>query len=99
VIDAIKALFGTGGPVQPALELVNDILSGLFTVLEEVAVITLNAQNAPDNGSTPPDDFAALEPGRYDVAALHVGAADLGQLDLLDVFLARGSIGANEPRI
>lgn len=99
LLTSLETLAGPTGPLRPILLLVNEVLADVFTILETVVVLTLNAQNAPDNGSTPPDDFAALEPGRYDVAALHVGAADLGQLDLLDVFLARGSIGANEPRI
>ncbi len=98
VISTIKGLFDVGG-LQVAFTGINAVLAALFSVLEQVVVLTINAQNRPeaDGGRPIPNDLAALEVGRYDVAALHVGA--LGLLDLLDLFVARGSVGANEPRL
>ncbi len=68
----------------------NDLLALVFTVLKDVIRITINAQNdAP--GSVPPP-MQGIEPGRYDVAALHIGVVT-GHV--LDLFLARGSGGKN----
>ena len=56
-------------------------------------VLTINAQNG-EPGAVP-DDLAALLDGQFDVAALHIGAVDAGGIDLLDVYLGRGSGGEN----
>lgn len=78
-------------------EALNPLLQSLFTVLEDVVVLTINSQNQ-ESGAMP-DDFAALPEGQYDVAALHIGAVDALGLDLLDVFLGRGSGGPNTLRV
>lgn len=100
---ALLTLIGTtirdgivnAGALTPLTSSLNLVLQGLFTVLTEVVVLTVNAQNQ-EAGSVP-DDLAALPAGRYDVAALHIGAVDAG-MDLLDVFLGRGSGGENVVR-
>lgn len=99
--SAILTLIGTtirdailaAGALTPLTGALNLLLQGLFTVLTEVVVLTINAQNG-EPGAVP-DDLAALPDGRFDVAALHIGAVDAGGLDLLDVYLGRGSGGEN----
>ncbi|MGO1198343.1 MAG: choice-of-anchor G family protein [Dermabacteraceae bacterium] len=87
--DAILA----AGALTPLTGALNLLLQGLFTVLTEVVVLTINAQNG-EPGAVP-DDLAALLDGQFDVAALHIGAVDAGGIDLLDVYLGRGSGGEN----
>ena len=99
--SAILTLIGTtirdailaAGALTPLTGALNLLPQGLFTVLTEVVVLTINAQNG-EPGAVP-DDLAALPDGRFDVAALHIGAVDAGGLDLLDVYLGRGSGGEN----
>lgn len=92
----IESAIINAGVLTPLTEALTTLLGSLFTILEEVVVLTINAQNQ-ESGAVP-DDLMGLEEGRYDVAALHIGAADLGQLDLLDLLLGRGSGGANTVR-
>ncbi len=88
-------LSADGGGVNAALGAVNDLLADLFDVLEDVLVLKINAQN-DSTGGTPPDRWSSIPTGgQYDVAALQVGL--VGMLDLLDLFLARGSVGVNTP--
>ncbi|WP_127097501.1 choice-of-anchor G family protein [Brachybacterium saurashtrense] len=84
------------GALTPITSAVTALLQSLFTILEDVVVLTLNAQNQ-EPGAVP-DDLAALPDGQYDVAALHIGALDAAGLDLLDVLLGRGSGGPNTVR-
>jgi hypothetical protein len=96
VTDAIDGLLDADGLVPGLLDGVNSLLGSLFTVLEEVLQLTVNAQNLPDNGKEAPDYYKNVETGRYDVAALHLAA--VGFLNVLDLSLARGSAGANALR-
>ncbi|GAB4095276.1 hypothetical protein GCM10028787_07510 [Brachybacterium horti] len=82
-----------------ALEPLHDLLGSVFSLLVDVIQIQLNAQNDPGANNAPatPDAFAepsgwsGLTSGRYDVAALHLSV--VGALDVLDLYLARGSVG------
>lgn len=94
VTTQVKDLLSADGGVNAALGAVNDLLADLFDVLEDVLVLKINAQN--DSTGTPPDRWSSIPTGQYDVAALQVGL--VGMLDLLDLFLARGSVGVNTPR-
>jgi hypothetical protein len=95
VQGSLDALFNTGGALATALDGVNTLLGALFTVLQDVIVITVNAQN--EASGVEPAYFQAITPvGRYDVAAIHMQA--IGALNLLNLTLARGSAGENEPR-
>lgn len=80
--------------LAPLMTALNAVLSNLFTVLTEVIVLTVNAQNDAD-GAVPPQ-FQGLPMNQYDVAALHIGAVNF--LNLLNLYLARGSGGANTVR-
>lgn len=98
-------IFAAGGPVQLALTAVNNLLAAIFGALEDTLNITLNVQNLPEannNPATPdngpgPDRWAsgaqALPAGRFDVAALGITAVDEIDPSVLDLFLARGSVG------
>lgn len=97
VLIALETLLGSAGTLNAVFDGVNTLLSQLFTVLEEVLVITVNAQNGPDVGGTMPADFAALPVDQYDVAALHLGV--VGLANVLDLFLGRGSGGVNTVRV
>lgn len=98
VIDtALTTLLSPTGALSGALAAVNVVLSALFNVLGGVLAITVNAQNDPTGGHTPPAYYSAVAPvGRYDVAALHLEL--LGVVNLLNLSVARGSVGNNTPR-
>ena len=99
VDGAIDGLLNQDGLVPGLLDGVNSLLASLFTVLEDVLQLTVNAQNAPENGSNPPtyyQDPINVEAGQYDVAALHLQA--VGALNVLDLSIARGSVGPNALR-
>ncbi len=95
VTDALDTLLRPNGVLNAVFNPLNVLLDGLFTVLTNVLVLTINGQNqAP---GTVPSDLAALPANRLDTAALHVGV--VGALDLLDLFIARGSSGPNTQRV
>lgn len=95
VETALNTLLNDSGVLQTALTGVNGLLSVLFDVLSGVLALTVNAQNNA-TGSMP-DYYAAITPERrYDVAALHLEV--LGVLNLLNLSVARGSVGQNEYR-
>lgn len=97
VLTALNTLLKPAGVLNGIFGGVNTLLSGLFTILQNVLVLTVNAQNAPSNGGGRPIPLPLqnLPIGRYDVAALHLG---LVQTALLNVMVARGSVGPNRPR-
>ncbi|PPI15818.1 hypothetical protein C5D04_07135 [Rathayibacter sp. AY1D2] len=70
----------------------NAVLTPVFTALRDVIQIDINAQNRSTN-PTGPAALEALPVGRYDVAALYIRA--VGLVNLLDLFIARGSVGPN----
>ncbi|WP_146087088.1 choice-of-anchor G family protein [Rathayibacter sp. AY1B7] len=70
----------------------NAVLTPVFTALRDVIQIDVNAQNRSTN-PTGPAALEALPVGRYDVAALYIRA--VGLVNLLDLFIARGSVGPN----
>jgi len=70
----------------------NAVLTPVFTALTNVIQIDVNAQNRSTN-PTGPAALEALPVGRYDVAALYIRA--VGLVNLLDLFIARGSVGPN----
>lgn len=78
--------------VTPIVELVSALYTALF--LDGVVAVTVNAQNDPASGLPEPADWASLEPGRYDVAALRIGVLDglLGE-NSVHLYLGRGSVG------
>lgn len=96
--------------INNALAPVNALLKLVFTLLYQVIHIRLNAQNDP--AANVPATINATNPGepanwgswgqaasgsdRYDVAALHLSA--VGLLDVLNLFLARGSVGPSTQR-
>lgn len=95
VETTLSALLNENALIDSALEGVNDLLSVLFDVLSGVLALTVNAQN--DATGSMPDYYAAITPERrYDVAALHLEV--LGMLNLLNLSVARGSVGQNEYR-
>lgn len=105
-------IFAAGGPVQLALTAVNDLLAAVFDALKNVLNITLNVQNLPEKNNDPALPYKhtpgparwnagaqALPAGRYDVAALGLSAVSiLASPDVLDLFLARGSVGPHSAR-
>ena len=96
VSGAVTALFDSEtGLLRGTLDSLNGLLSVLFNVLSGVLAITVNAQN--NATGTMPSYYAAITPERrYDVSALHLEV--LGMLNLLDLAVARGSVGQNEFR-
>ncbi|MFC0674727.1 choice-of-anchor G family protein [Brachybacterium hainanense] len=97
IYDTLAALFNGSGVLAGVVSSLNGLLGSLFSVLTEVLVIYVNAQNAPVGGVGPvPSAYSGLPEGRYDVAALHLAVLDV--LDLLDLSLARGSVGENTPQ-
>lgn len=95
VQDTLDTLLNDSALLDTALGGVNDLLAALFDVLSGVLAITVNAQN--DASGTIPAYYQAITPaGRYDVAALHLEV--LGIANLLNLSLARGSVGENTPR-
>ncbi|QDZ14978.1 choice-of-anchor G family protein [Humibacter ginsenosidimutans] len=95
VTAEIAALFAPGGALASVLTALNGLLSSLFTVLQDVLVLTVNAQNAATGAI--PDYFQHITPtGRYDVAALNIQL--VGLLNVLSLNLARGSVGQNVAR-
>ncbi|WP_336648654.1 choice-of-anchor G family protein [Microbacterium sp. MMO-10] len=97
VLTALDALLRPAGTLNALFGGVNTLLSGIFGILQNILVLTVNAQNAPTNGGGRPIPLPlqGLPVGRYDVAALHLG---LVQTALLNLLLARGSVGPNRPR-
>lgn len=108
LVDVVlEGLLGDDGVLGAALDgIENGILIPLFTLLDSVIVLTVNAQNDPEVGysgdaSALPDPPAAyadpeIEEGRYDVSALYVGVID--GVQALNLSLARGSVGPNVKR-
>lgn len=95
VETTLRTLLSDTGIIQTALTGINGLLAALFTVLQEVLRITVNAQN--NSTGTMPQNFGkGLLARQYDVAALHIEA--LGLLDLLDLTIARGSVGEDNFR-
>lgn len=81
--------------LRSTLSGVNGLLASLFDVLAGVLSLTINAQNKA--GGTMPGYYAAITPERrYDVAALHLELLGMG--NLLNLSIARGSVGQNEYR-
>lgn len=97
VNGAVEELLGSStGALRGTLDSLNGLLSLLFGVLGGVLAITVNAQNIKTSG-TMPKYFKNISPsGRYDVAALHLEV--LSALDLLNLAIARGSVGENTYR-
>ncbi|UVY84850.1 choice-of-anchor G family protein [Brachybacterium sp. NBEC-018] len=96
VQGTLDTLLNDNAVVNTALDAVGSVLTALFTVLEGVLRITVNAQNA--SSGVEPAAYSSISPdGRYDVAALHIEL--LGALNLLNLSLARGSVGENLPRL
>ncbi|PPF68456.1 hypothetical protein C5C74_10365 [Rathayibacter sp. AY1E8] len=95
---------GLGGAVQTVVNLAltaltpllatlqNEVITPVFSALQDVIQIDVNAQNRSTN-PTGPAALEALPVGRYDVAALYIRA--VGLVNLLDLFIARGSVGPN----
>lgn len=96
VVDTALGL--TSVLTGPVIALVNQIVTGVTLVyqalyLDGVVSLTFNAQNALTAGNPAPADLAALEPGRYDVAALRIGVLDALGPAGVRLYLARGSVG------
>ncbi|WP_146085986.1 MULTISPECIES: choice-of-anchor G family protein [unclassified Rathayibacter] len=83
LLAALPALVGA---------VVTTAITPVFTALRDVIQIDVNAQNRSTN-PTGPAALEALPVGRYDVAALYIRA--VGLVNLLDLFIARGSVGPN----
>lgn len=94
VQGALNALLGDGAALSTALQALNGVLSGLFSILENVVTITLNAQNATTGAV--PAYYSNLPEGRFDVAPVHLAAVSGG---LLNLSLGRGSVGENTARV
>lgn len=95
VESTLRTLLNDSGVLQTALTGINGLLSALFDVLSGVLALTVNAQNNA-TGSMPSYYSAITPERRYDVSALHLEV--LGMLNLLDLAVARGSVGQNEFR-
>jgi len=90
----------------------NGLLQAVFTALESVLNLTVNVQNLPEKNNDPAKPYKhtpgparwntgpqALPAGQYDVAALGLSAAQiLASPNVLDLFLARGSVGPHTPK-
>ncbi|WP_146081518.1 MULTISPECIES: choice-of-anchor G family protein [unclassified Rathayibacter] len=83
LLAALPALVGA---------VVTTAITPVFAALRDVIQIDVNAQNRSTN-PTGPAALEALPVGRYDVAALYIRA--VGLVNLLDLFIARGSVGPN----
>lgn len=90
----LPALLTSSAFSAPTTALVNavaQVYTGLF--LSGVVAVTINAQNRPLSGFPEPGDWAGLEPGRFDVAAIRVGVLDLTRTKPVAIYLGRGSVG------
>lgn len=104
VYGALSAALSDGGELKQILidGLLTNLLEPVLAVLAEVVHIRLNAQNRPEEnepstgGFAAPGYFDGLEWNRFDVAALHVSAVNA--LSVLNLFLARGSVGPTQIR-
>ncbi|MGO2721653.1 MAG: choice-of-anchor G family protein [Brachybacterium tyrofermentans] len=95
VETTLSTLLNDSGVLQTALTGINGLLSVLFDVLSGVLALTVNAQN--NASGSMPNYYAAITPERrYDVSALHLEV--LGMLNLLNLAVARGSVGQNDFR-
>ncbi|MGO3476968.1 MAG: choice-of-anchor G family protein [Brachybacterium tyrofermentans] len=95
VETTLRTLLQDSGVLQTALTGINGLLSVLFDVLSGVLALTVNAQN--NASGSMPNYYAAITPERrYDVSALHLEV--LGMLNLLNLAVARGSVGQNDFR-
>ncbi|PPF09904.1 choice-of-anchor G family protein [Rathayibacter sp. AY1A5] len=83
LLAALPALVGA---------VVTTAITPVFAALRDVIQIDVNAQNRSTN-PTGPAALEALPVGRYDGAALYIRA--VGLVNLLDLFIARGSVGPN----
>ncbi|WP_434176412.1 choice-of-anchor G family protein [Brachybacterium conglomeratum] len=102
VEGAVDLAFSRDGVLDTALDGVNQLLDVLFSAFGDngVLALTVNAQNeAAEPSFAPPAEYTAIERGRFDVAALHVALLDGGSPSgLLNLSVARGSVGKNTPR-
>ena len=108
VFDLVYGVLDTalddGGALKQILidGLLTNLIEPVLAVLAEVVHIRLNAQNRPEEnepatgGFAAPSYFDGLEWNRFDVAALHVSAVNA--LSVLNLFLARGSVGPTQIR-
>ena len=88
---AVKAT----GIFWPIVQFLDFLLSGLLGV-NGLASVLINVQNDPLTGNPEPPDWAGIDPGQYDVAAIRLGVLGLlGGGNDLDVVLAKGSVGPN----
>lgn len=96
VEGVLDGLLGPEGTVQSVLTPVSDLLASLLDLLSGVLAITVNAQNSAGGNAPSAYSSTNFEPGRYDVAALHLEV--LGLAGLLNLSLGRGSVGENRAR-
>ncbi|MBS3177366.1 choice-of-anchor G family protein [Pseudoclavibacter sp. Marseille-Q4354] len=106
VAGTVRNLLAPNGTLNAIFTPLNNLLSSLFSALTNVLVITINAQNdgsskdpfssvrvpLPAGGTIPASPTFRV----FETAALQVGA--IGFLNLLNLFVARGSSGPNPLR-
>lgn len=106
VAGTVRNLLAPNGTLNAIFTPLNNLLSLLFNALSSVLVITINAQNDgsskdPFSGIRVPLPAGGTIPAAqnfrvFETAALQVGA--IGFLNLLNLFVARGTSGPNPLR-
>lgn len=91
---ALSGLRVVPAAVNTAAAAVSPMVSGLYGNLlqNKLLTLTVNAQNDPLSGGAEPGDWGGLPEGRYDVAALRIGLAELLGSGV-HLYLGRGSVG------
>lgn len=75
----------------PIITAVSGVYNALY--LGGLVSLTVNNQNAPVNGSTPPPEWDAVPEGQFEVSALRLGVLDAAGDARVSLHLGRGSVG------
>ncbi|WOP20089.1 choice-of-anchor G family protein [Raineyella sp. LH-20] len=103
---ALKTLVGdavltttVNAAISQLVAFVNQLLTKLF-VVPGILSLTANAQNDPTvgcnvraGGGAEPSDWAGIQEGEYDVAALRLSVLQAVDTRLVTLYLARGAVG------
>ncbi|MEW1979582.1 choice-of-anchor G family protein [Citricoccus sp. NPDC079358] len=96
ILDGVlRPLSALGSAVNALTTPIVTAVSNLYNVLylDALVSLSLNNQNVPVNGSTPPPEWEGIPSGQFEVSALRLGILDAAGDARVRLHLGRGSVG------